>query len=106
MRLIKTKPRYRCDYCRHVCAGESKMAKHEQICWRNPLRHCELCDDTGFTYEDINGDGSLVHKEPCYYCSQFDATKVPPVGQASERTLNPAKASSEALTRDSIREEQ
>ena len=48
------------------------MEAHEKICFRNPKRFCELCKNTGEVVEDINGDGSLVHKEPCHWCSQFD----------------------------------
>lgn len=93
MRLIKTKPRFRCDYCRHT-AMQKAMEVHEKVCWRNPNRHCELCNDKGWTDE---GDGFIVNKVPCYYCKQYDATKVPPVEQATERTLDVSRASPEEL---------
>ncbi len=64
MRLIKTRPRYHCDFCSHT-ATEDAMAKHERICWLNPNRHCASCNDTG-VYPGEDG----MPDEPCYYCKQ------------------------------------
>lgn len=97
MKLIKTKPRYRCDYCRHT-AMQGAMERHEKVCWRNPNRYCEACDNKNFTYIDHGGDGSLVEKLPCYYCQQYDASKLPPVEQPAERTLGLSQASSGGLS--------
>ena len=95
MRLIKTKPRYKCDYCRHT-GMQRAIERHEKVCWRNPNRYCESCDNNHFIYIDHNGDGSLVEKQPCYYCNQYDATKVPPVDEVPSERLVEARASSEA----------
>lgn len=65
MRLVKARPRYRCDYCSHTSTKDA-MERHEQICWRNPNRHCESCNDTGI-YVVTEG-----HTEPCYYCRRRD----------------------------------
>lgn len=74
MRLVKTKSRYRCDFCNRV-STQTPMKRHEVICWRNPNRHCDTCNDRGFTFEDY-GDG-IGQDIPCHFCSQFDPSKVP-----------------------------
>ena len=69
MRLIKTRPRFHCDFCSHT-ATEEAMRRHEPICWKNPNRHCPSCDDKGvYPGEDL-GDGLYLPGEPCYYCRQ------------------------------------
>lgn len=88
MRLIKTKPKYQCAYCRHQ-GMKKPMEKHEKICWRNPQRHCELCNDRHFIYEEY-GDG-LGQDLPCPYCSQYDATKVPPTNEVATEHLISSK---------------
>ncbi len=75
MKLIKTKPKYRCDFCRHS-AGIVGMTTHEKICWKNPNRYCEFCKNKG-TYVEIHGDlieegdGGLSETLPCGYCSKY-----------------------------------
>lgn len=85
MKLIKTRPRYRCDYCRYSSSSVPGMEAHERMCWGNPNRHCDLCGNTG-KWENIHDEGSMVGDylsppltswEPCYYCSQFDPAKAP-----------------------------
>ena len=71
MKLIKTRPQYRCDFCRYR-AGLVGMTNHEKICWRNPDRFCEYCGNKGYYLED-HGDieGSVTEKILCPYCSKF-----------------------------------
>jgi hypothetical protein len=64
VRLIKTLPRYRCDHCRHTATREA-MERHERICWKNPDRFCDLCQNKG-SYGDVDGLPVI----PCYWCSQ------------------------------------
>ena len=71
MKPVKTIQKYKCDFCKRR-STKSSMEAHEKICFRNPKRFCELCKNTGEVIEDINGDGSLVSHEPCFYCSKFD----------------------------------
>lgn len=75
MRLIKTKPRFRCDFCSRV-STEAPMKRHERICWRNPNRQCDMCGNKSWIWvgEEVDGVGG---KEPCYYCNQYDPTKLP-----------------------------
>jgi hypothetical protein len=68
MRPVKTKPRFRCEYCRFT-ATEPTVVKHEKICWRNPNRYCESCKNKGYYYEEY--DEGLGENIPCYYCSQY-----------------------------------
>ena len=60
MRMVKTRPRFRCDFCRKVLT-EAAMERHERMCWNNPERYCGLCENTGVSDE---------HGTPCYFCSQ------------------------------------
>lgn len=76
MKLIRSLPRYRCDYCNHT-GIERKMRVHEIVCWKNPNRHCETCNNTGLVYDNINDDGSLLAKQPCPYCSKYDPMLAP-----------------------------
>lgn len=86
MKQIKTMPRFRCDFCRHT-GIKRKMLVHEKVCWRNPNRHCDLCNDTGFVYTVLvegSNDPQFLSPEygttdPCVYCSKFDPLKVPPL---------------------------
>lgn len=63
MRPVKTQPRFRCDFCRKV-STRAAMEKHERICWNNPDRYCDLCDNKGYH------DDGYPSGEPCHYCSQ------------------------------------
>lgn len=64
MKLVKSKPRYKCDFCRFV-AGLEAVTNHEKICWKNPNRFCELCKNSGeITVDDI---GTTI---PCPFCSR------------------------------------
>lgn len=67
MKLIKTKPRYKCDFCRHT-AGLVGMTTHEKICWKNPNRYCDYCKNKGRTYESY-GEG-LGQYIDCPFCSK------------------------------------
>lgn len=60
--LIKTRPRYRCEFCRHI-ATTPAIERHERICWKNPNRYCDLCENTGNIHEE-------GHTFPCPYCGQ------------------------------------
>jgi len=76
LRLIKTRPRYHCDFCSHT-STKAAMEAHESICWKNPNRHCPSCNDTGFYREDYGGG---YQDEPCYWCKKLtpdsDAAKL------------------------------
>ena len=71
MKPVRTLQKYKCDFCKRR-GIKTAIEKHEKICFRNPDRYCELCHNTGEVTEDISGDGSLVSREPCVYCSKFD----------------------------------
>lgn len=66
MKLIKSKPRYKCDYCNYS-AGMLAVTNHEGICWKNPNRYCDYCKNEGKTYAGYGlGLGEYL---PCPYCS-------------------------------------
>ena len=70
MRLIKTRPRYHCDFCSHT-STKAAMEAHEPICWKNPNRHCSSCNDTGYCPGRYEEDAhAWTAREPCYYCSK------------------------------------
>jgi hypothetical protein len=73
MRLIKTLPRYHCDFCSHT-STQAAMERHERICWGNPDRYCSSCKGKGVYSEDF---GAGVFREPCHYCGQRDSLKEP-----------------------------
>lgn len=67
MRPVKVRPRWRCDFCTRTSSNVKGLAEHEQRCWRNPNRKCQLCEGTGFY------DASPEYpRAPCGYCQQFD----------------------------------
>lgn len=42
------------------------MKRHEKICWLNPNRYCESCNNTGIYKDD------WYEEEPCFFCKQLD----------------------------------
>jgi hypothetical protein len=46
MKAIRTRQRYRCDYCKHTGTKDS-MLRHEERCFKNPNRYCRYCRNTG-----------------------------------------------------------
>ena len=68
MKAVKTLQKYKCDFCKRRSV-KSAMIKHERICWRNPNRFCDNCNNTGKVkmQEDI-----YTYEEPCHYCAQRD----------------------------------
>lgn len=71
MKLIKTRPRFRCDFCSHI-AGLKYMTHHEKICWKNPDRFCDNCNNTGEQWVVGDGINEPAYFEPCFYCRQKD----------------------------------
>lgn len=73
MKEIKTLPRYRCDFCKKT-GVKATLVRHEIICWRNPNRYCESCKNKG-EYTEVY-DVGLSQTFPCFFCSQYDETKL------------------------------
>jgi hypothetical protein len=65
MRPVKVRPRWRCDFCTRTSSSVKAMAEHEQRCWRNPNRRCQLCEGKGFWWHES-------YKVTCHYCEQYD----------------------------------
>ena len=68
MKKVKTMQRYKCDFC-NKRSIKSAMERHEKICYRNPDRFCELCQNTGEVDEGIEHYSNM---QPCHWCSKFD----------------------------------
>lgn len=75
MRPVKTKQRYRCDYCRYTSSSVPGMARHEGICWRNPDRYCPNCSNRGYH------EWSEYQQEPCFFCSQRRGAELETTGR-------------------------
>lgn len=73
MKAVKTIQKYKCDFCKRRSI-KSAMERHEKVCYRNPNRFCDYCENKGYTMEDL-GIGSLVQQD-CPFCSRFDAGKL------------------------------
>lgn len=65
MRPVKVRPRWRCDFCTRTSSSVTGMAEHEQRCWKNPNRKCQLCDGAGFYMDGY-------HKLQCFYYQQYN----------------------------------
>lgn len=79
MKLVKSLPKYKCDYCRKTLTKKA-MELHEKRCFRNPDRYCDYCDNKGYTIEChgdllVDGDCGLSEEVPCPYCSQLNQLK-------------------------------
>ena len=61
-----TRKRFKCDFCNKVTARKSTMERHEKICYYNPNRVCEWCDNVGYW-----GNGHDEPKIECEYCKIF-----------------------------------
>jgi len=77
---VNTKPRYRCDFCKHV-STESAMKRHERICWKNPNRYCDNCNNTG--KQDVDTDAGTF-QDDCFYCSKRSPEALSSVGGSNE----------------------
>lgn len=85
MQAVRTQQKFKCDFCkkrsvRHV------IELHEKRCFRNPNRHCDACDNTGFVTNDYGMYPLQAVKEPCLYCSKFDPKQLAEI-EAYERGL-------------------
>ncbi len=62
MEIVKTKQRYKCDFCSRRSTKKT-METHEKICWNNPNRHCELCKDKNCV--DLVEMNKVIQCIPC-----------------------------------------
>lgn len=71
--LVKSLPKYKCQYCLSYRAILRSVNKHEIICWQNPNRYCDMCKNTGKVGLGVgdNIDSQELY-EDCYYCSTED----------------------------------
>lgn len=76
MKLVKTKPKFRCDFCKHT-STKKRMEWHEKMCFRNPDRYCDYCDNRGHTLDTDAEYGEVTTREiPCPHCVKFDKEKL------------------------------
>ncbi|HXE63169.1 MAG TPA: hypothetical protein VN519_06485 [Bryobacteraceae bacterium] len=82
MREVKTKPRFRCDFCKRT-GTKWTITLHEQRCFKNPNRFCDACGNTGkimgrdscqkpVEHEfGLNCDCPMTLIEDCPYCERY-----------------------------------
>ena len=90
MKLVKTKPKYRCDFCK-LTGTKYWMEKHEKQCYRNPKRICSACNNTKqIEIDDFDGiTGDSFHHPimgDCPYCSKFDKEMLREIEKREEET--------------------
>lgn len=68
MKQVKVMPKFKCDFCSRR-STKAAMTAHERICFRNPNRFCDHCENKGFTVER---EDIYSYEAPCIYCSKFD----------------------------------
>jgi hypothetical protein len=73
MRAVRTLQKYKCDFCKRRSV-KSAMERHEKVCFRNPNRFCEECQNTGKVEVEIFGYG--IETTDCYFCSRLDKEKL------------------------------
>lgn len=93
MKPVKTLPKFKCDFCKRR-STKSAMERHEKVCFRNPNRYCEYCDNRGETDEvfgDVmyDGDGGLHGPVPCPWCSREDKAKTTAIDKYYEEKNKP-----------------
>ena|SRR3990167_11208005 len=101
MKAVKTLQKYKCDFCRKRSV-KSAMERHEKICWRNPDRFCELCQNKGEyveCYGDLieEGDCGLSETMPCHYCSQRDLEKEKAINEYEAKNKTPLPLKEEPM---------
>lgn len=89
MRVVKQRPKYRCDFCRHT-ATKDAMERHERLCWKNPNRWCDTCGNTGRA--TVEYDYGMKEAVECWFCKQFDPMRSDPLsGPGSSHSAKPEK---------------
>lgn len=91
MKPVKTQPRFKCDYCNRR-STKSAMERHEVICWNNPNRYCDYCENKGYIEEDL-GEGTEYSKivtTPCVYCEKVKEIKARVKKEAEAVEKNPS----------------
>ena len=79
---VKSQQKYKCDFCKKRSV-KSAMERHEKICFRNPDRYCDFCDNKGEVDEGIEDYTYMI---PCIYCSKFDKKQLEEI-EAREKKL-------------------
>jgi len=88
MKEVRTQQKYKCDYCKKR-GVKHYMISHEKMCFRNPNRFCDYCNNEGFTMETIlEGYGDT--KVDCPYCSSFNKEMLKSIElrEAKEKEIN------------------
>lgn len=67
------------------------MEWHEKICWRNPKRFCEECNNTGRV--TIYHDEALVEETSCRFCCQKDDGLLESLAEAERESKEEKKPS-------------
>lgn len=67
-----TRDRFKCDFCKKITYTEKAMELHENICYYNPNRDCDVCGNEGVEFFHGLGEGLGVipdaYSEDCRAC--------------------------------------
>lgn len=72
--MRELKPRtiqeYKCDFCYKNTRRKQTMVRHERICFKNPNRECETCQNSGFIeiFDSYYGHG--MGEKSCASCEE------------------------------------
>jgi len=69
---VKTRPRFKCQFCLSYRATIKAVERHEGYCWQNPDRFCAECQNEGVAFRIGLGAnlGVIENEIPCPYCSK------------------------------------
>lgn len=85
MKLVKTLPKYKCDFCKKRSV-KHVMELHEKRCYRNPNRFCDACKNTGVLAR--NGywnEDEEDYDNSCPYCKNFDKQMLKEIEEREEK---------------------
>ena len=68
MKQIRTMPKFRCAFCKRATTKRA-MELHEKICFKNPDRYCDFCQNRGYVMEPFDVPECAV-RVPCCFCSK------------------------------------
>lgn len=70
MKPIRTQPRFRCDFCKKA-GGARAIKAHEKICFKNPKRWCDLCENQGYFTEGFEDPTIPSQRYDCNFCHKW-----------------------------------
>lgn len=85
---VKTLPKFKCEFCKKKSVKHA-MERHERICYYNPNRMCERCQNEGVEFYmnvDMASLGTYEDERPCDACKLYKQIK--DSGRCTEKIEN------------------